>query len=380
MTPFAPTSKSLLGALTVAALGLASGVQAADVSVYGILDLGLNYQRVDNGHETSNTFQMMSGQNAMSRFGFKGSEDLGNGLKLGFVLENGFDADNGQMKFNRLFSREAQVNLSGDFGQVKVGRLVSFLSGYNTTGLFGPKVSPFSTMWVGVPGHKSVMTGDFVPYDNMVVYHSPSIAGVKLHGAYSFGNDTTKATGLEEGSAEVDRLASLAMSVERGPVYFTLIWDKTFYGNEQNVGHFKDAEHVSAGGNVDFGFAKFFAAAQWFDGVRALGETELAGKDTLLANDAGVKSLDGMTGAGVNLGALIPVSGGRLKLNTGFMKAENADEADRDLKRWTVSAGYEYPLSKRTFVYTGLGYMNDSYGKAEDANRLGFASGMVHTF
>lgn len=62
------------------------------------------------------------------------------------------------------------------------------------------------------------------------------------------------------------------------------------------------------------------------------------------------------------------------------MKAENADEADRDLKRWTASAGYEYPLSKRTFVYAGLGYMNDSYGKAEDADRLGFASGMVHWF
>lgn len=87
-----------------------------------------------------------------------------------------------------------------------------------------------------------------------------------------------------------------------------------------------------------------------------------------------------MTGAGVNLGALIPVSGGRLKLNTGFMKAENADDADRDLKRRTVSAGYEYPLSKRTFVYTGLCYMTDSYGRAEDADRLGFASGMVHTF
>ncbi len=73
MTPFAPTPKSLLGALTVAALGLASGVQAADVSVYGIVDLGLNYQRVDKGQETSNALQLMSGQNAMSRFGFKGS-------------------------------------------------------------------------------------------------------------------------------------------------------------------------------------------------------------------------------------------------------------------------------------------------------------------
>lgn len=365
---------ALAAALSMA--GFAGQAGAADVSVYGLIDLGLNYQHVDNGTDTNSTFQMMSGQNAMSRFGFKGTEDLGNGYKIGFVLENGFDADTGDMKFNRLFSREAQVNVTGPFGQIKAGRLVSFLSGYNTTGLFGPKVSAFSTLWVGVPGHKSVMTGAFTPYDNMVVYHSPVFAGMKVHGAYSFGTDGTK-TGLEEGSDEVDRVASLAFTYERGPAYFTVIWDKTFYGTEQNAltQNAEDEQHISVGGNYNFGFAKLFAAAQWFDGVRTLGEAELAGKGKLLQDAPG-----GMKGYGVNLSALIPVSGARIKLNTGYMNAENADDSDRDLERWTLSAGCEYPLSKRTFVYAGVGYMADRLAGEEDADRIGFASGMVHQF
>ena len=366
-------------AAALAAAGFAGQAAAADVSVYGLVDLGLNYQRVDNGTDASSTFQMMSGQNAMSRVGLKGGEDLGNGYKLGFVLENGFDADTGNMKFNRLFAREAQVNLTGPFGQIKAGRLVSFLSGYNTTGLFGPKVSAFSTMWVGVPGHKSVMTGAFAPYDNMVVYHSPEVAGMKVHGAYSFGTDGTK-TGVEEGSDEVDRVASLAFTYERGPAYFTVIWDKTFYGTKQNTANFEDEQHISVGGNYNFGFAKLFAAAQWFDGVRTLGETELAGKGKLLKTTDGIEALGGMKGYGVNLSALIPVSGARIKLNTGYMNAENADDSDRDLERWTLSAGCEYPLSKRTFVYAGVGYMADHLAGEEDADRLGFASGMVHQF
>lgn len=359
---------------------LASQAPAADISVYGIIDLGLNYQYVDTGAGASNTFQMVSGQNAMSRVGFKGSEELGNGLKLGFVLENGFDADSGAMKFNRLFSREAQINLSGNFGQIKFGRLVSFLSGYNTTGLFGPKVSPFSTLWVGVPGHKSVMTGDFTPYDNMMVYHSPALAGMKLHAAYSFGGNSQAAEGLKEGSSEVDRIASLAFSYEQGPAYFTVIWDKTFYGNRQNARPFKDAQHVSAGGSFDFGGTKIFAAAQWFDGARSLGETELAGSGTLLKNINKIESLEGLKGLGVNFGVLIPAAGGRLKLNTGYMHAENAEDADRDLIRCTASIGFEYPLSKRSFVYAGTGYMADRYGQSDNADRIGIASGMVHTF
>ena len=79
--------KTMLAA--AAALG-ATAACAADVTVYGLVDYGLMYTGTDNGSNTSHVTEMTSGKNLGSRFGFKGSEDLGNGVKVGFILENGF--------------------------------------------------------------------------------------------------------------------------------------------------------------------------------------------------------------------------------------------------------------------------------------------------
>ena len=76
--------KTMLAA--AAALG-ATAACAADVTVYGLVDYGLMYTGTDNGSNTSHVTEMTSGKNLGSRFGFKGSEDLGNGLKVGFILE-----------------------------------------------------------------------------------------------------------------------------------------------------------------------------------------------------------------------------------------------------------------------------------------------------
>lgn len=92
-----------------------------------VIDTGLVFQHADadmQGVDTVDTFQMKSGVTAGSRFGLKGTEDLGNGLKIGFVLENGFSSDTGSFtQDNRLFGREAQLNLSAHSGTVAFGRM-----------------------------------------------------------------------------------------------------------------------------------------------------------------------------------------------------------------------------------------------------------------
>lgn len=92
----------------VAVLGAFAGsALAADVQLYGLVDLGLNWTQVDNGKTTTDSFGMGSGQNSGSRFGLKGTEDLGNGYKVGFNLENSFKADDGAFdKGSRLFHRD----------------------------------------------------------------------------------------------------------------------------------------------------------------------------------------------------------------------------------------------------------------------------------
>ena len=109
--------KSLL-ALSVAAAAM--GAQAADVQVYGLIDTSLSFVSSDAdvaGHDRVNSFSMENAKEFGSRFGIKGSEDLGNGYKVSFVLESGFESDTGlsDTKQNgRLFGREASISVSGE--------------------------------------------------------------------------------------------------------------------------------------------------------------------------------------------------------------------------------------------------------------------------
>ena len=98
--------KKTIAALAVAgAFGTmaAGAVYAADVTLYGVVDLGLKYSHVDadqSGVDAVDKLEMKSGSQSGSRFGIKGAEDVGNGLKVGFQLENGFDADTGSLGYN----------------------------------------------------------------------------------------------------------------------------------------------------------------------------------------------------------------------------------------------------------------------------------------
>ena len=89
--------KTLIALAAMSAFAAAGTAAAADVTLYGKADLGLHYtyNKVD-GQDAVNSFDMKSGQNAGSRFGLKGTEDLGNGTKVGFILENGRHDGSGQ--------------------------------------------------------------------------------------------------------------------------------------------------------------------------------------------------------------------------------------------------------------------------------------------
>ena len=104
----------------VAVLGAFAGsALAADVQLYGIVDTGLRYLSSDMdasfagvGQESTDQFSMESGMASGSRWGIKGTEDLGNGLTVGFVLENQFNSDTGANNDNdHFFRRESSSSL-----------------------------------------------------------------------------------------------------------------------------------------------------------------------------------------------------------------------------------------------------------------------------
>ena len=397
--------------VAVAVLGAAAfSAQAADVQLYGVIDYGFQYSEKDDGiSKATHNFDMKSGINSASRFGLKGVEDLGNGYKVGFVLENGFNADDGTLggaDDGRLFDREAHLFVASEFGQLGFGRVGELASGNGTYGIYGGAVSPFSTGWGGVYGHKAVMAGDFGRLDNAVTYKSPKFAGVTLFAQYSFDknskadnddrdNGLTGADKVEfeghgrEGAASVDRQYALGATFNAGNLNLVGIVTKANQAsnwpaiaeNAQGThapvpassDKMDDPLTVSLGGNYDFGVAKLFVATQYF-------------QDSKL-NVGVLQKGQGSTfdGYGLQVGVNVPVFGGNAKAALGYMDGEDQTDAKKDMSRVNFSVGYDYPLSKRTFLYTGAGYMQDDYdvkvGTNDDsAHTWAVNAGLVHKF
>ena len=310
---------------------------------------------------------MKSGMQSGSRFGFKGTEDLGNVLTVGFILENQFDSDTGALKNeDSFFHREASLFLQGGFGKIAMGRMGSINGGVSSWGKYGMMFA-FGTSW-----DYSAQVGTWAVgggmWDNMTVYETPSFAGFKVFAQYAMGSNSN---GNESSS---DRYYSLGASYANGPLNQYLAVDSINYqtadadGALANADDIDDSLTVTFGGNYDFEVVKLFAGAQYFD------EAKVSTAFGLMA-DAGEYNATTYAGKfkgfGLGVSASIPVAGGNVLVGAGYMDAEAADSQkaakDDELTRWFVSAGYDYPLSKRTNVYGVLTYAQDNLDYTETA-------------
>lgn len=359
---------------------------AADVTLYGLVDYGFSYQNKSPvaGKDTD-SFQMKSGQNSGSRFGLKGEEDLGNGLAVGFVLENGFDADTGALgNGGRLFGRESQAYIKGDFGTVSFGRMGQLVSGNGTYGLFGSAVSPFSTGWGDVGGHSQVMGSSFECFDNMITYKTPDFGGFTVYAQYSFDNNSlndknSTEAGTQhgsEGKTTVDRYYGIAAQYKAGNLMIVGAVDSMNWAQpEAGEDNLDDSLSVNLAGTYDFGVAKVYAYGQYFQDYKS------AGKVIKFENKGGVD------GYGINLGVDVPAFGGTAKAAVAYGDFEQTHNSAMDMKTYQVTLGYTYNLSKRTFFYTAADYIKADYAKAyEDANKTAVENvyevnaGLVHKF
>ncbi|AWP68613.1 porin [Bordetella holmesii] len=105
--------------------GFAGAAQAADsVTLYGLIDAGIGYEQVKFNGDKQSRFGAVQGVSSGSRFGMRGVEDLGDGLRAVFNLEAGFGPLNGNSQQNgRLFGRQATVGLDSDYwGRLEFGR------------------------------------------------------------------------------------------------------------------------------------------------------------------------------------------------------------------------------------------------------------------
>lgn len=391
--------------VAVAVLGAtAFSAQAADVTLYGKIDTGLLYQN----HQTEvggekvtdvDSFSMENGINSASRFGLKGTEDLGNGLKVGFKLENGFKSDDGALKTaNTLFDREASMSLMGDFGTLSMGRMGGVASSAGTYNLVYSIADAFDG------GSNSVLgLAKSSRYNNMLTYQSPKFAGMQATVQYSFKEGTDDG---REGSAATDRYAAAALTGEFGALNTVFAYEWQNYASNDGNGtayDHEDGHTIYLGGNYDCGFAKTFAMAQYFKGVQTgnisglgvLGDhtVEIAQENVALDDLANAVYNDGLKGYGLHLGTVVPVGNGDLTVAAyyvdGTAESSYAGVKDHDFDYLGLATKYEYRLSKRTSVYTGAGYAKVStdsvnYGNfeivdAEDKVIEAFV-GLTHNF
>lgn len=187
--------KRAFGFMALTALCAAGVTQSAradsSVTLYGVIDQGIDYVNNSGGNSLvrlrDGTWDGIYG----SRFGLRGAEDLGGGLKAIFRLESGFDATDGKsLQDGRLFGRSAYVGLSDDrYGTVTLGRqydlVVDYLQPVTSNGQF---TGPF------VHAGDIDNTANSYRVDNAVKYASPSFDGLTFSGMYAFSGSTTLGT------------------------------------------------------------------------------------------------------------------------------------------------------------------------------------------
>ncbi len=384
----------------VAVLGAFAGSAfAADVTLYGRVDAGLLYQHQDadiQGQDAEDTWGLESGNMTGSRFGIMGSEQVTDGVTVSFKLENGFKSDTGnQGNSDKMFDREASLRVTTAYGEIGVGRMGRILSDAGTYAQRGNFI--IGSSWGGMTGGTELISDRTDSrLDNMITYKSPEFAGVTVLAQYGMGDQG------EENTSSTDRYYGIAAVGHWGALSAMLGFEQTnyqsYFAETDNVwgemdngewgittagkpAHGEDQDDsigVEASVAYDFGFVKTAMTARYFKD----------GNDVNQINDAYEDYLGRIDGYGVKLAAAAPVLGGTVQGMVGYMDAETADvtlENDKDFKRYTVALTYEYPLSKRTKLYTAASYTKDEYKdniedtKAEPTNTA-FMFGMAHYF
>ncbi|HEU4851568.1 MAG TPA: porin [Telluria sp.] len=299
--------KYIVAAIAAAIPLFASAADTA-VQLYGIVDMALAREDADAPGVESTT-KMHAGREA-NRFGFRGTEDLGNGLTAMFNLEGGFDASTG-IGDSALFGRRAVVGLQGGFGELTLGREYTPLdnvSGATTTmgqGYYGSNLNAFT---------QGGMTRRI---SNSINYKTVATSGFRLSAAVGLGENPV--------SGPSNNYYGIGADYKNGPLFVGAGYGQT----ERAAGD--DKEYI-VGAAYKIGIAELKA--------NYMRHNRASDNNTFTQINAGV-------GFGMGPGTL-------------FLGVQQ-NEFDLGGKGRGVAAAYQYNLSKRTFVYASVGYLkNDS--------------------
>ena len=373
--------------------------QQSTVTLYGIVDLGLQWQKVDLGKNqtdaiASQRIGLASGGQSGSRWGLRGVERLNADLRAVFVLENGFDATNGTAsQGGRLFGRQSTLGLQSDrLGQLDFGRQTNLATKYFLA--FDPFAQGFGQANMGT----SFGSTNTVRYSNMALYQTPSFLGFRAGAGYSFDpqiaqlyvNNPGAAASLNEGTdfptMNNPRALTLGATYLSGPVMLSASYDQVM-GNVDIPGGAPPSTPRAwvMGGQYDFKVVKlsvaygqtsggaFFGQVPGTSGVGGTGKfTVTGGSDVLFDQDFRSRSYF--------VGAFVPV-GGRGTIIGSWQMMQPAGEyrGEVSANQQIFSLGYTYSLSAKTDIYTYVSY-GKNYAMVKDAASSVAGAGLRYRF
>lgn len=307
--------------LALAVLGAFAGAAAAQssVTIYGVVDV--------NAGKDAGSDDKRLGQGAQSRLGFRGVEDLGNGLRATFNIQHRFDSGTGVAQgtpgassTSPFWQAEANVGLAGNFGNVRAGRqytesfyqqysadpwgydTVATLSGFTGGGVAGTRNNNSISYWITASG---------ITFGAQIAETSDNTGGG--------GNAATPGSVVP---ATAKRPVNVRLQYSAGPLLAGVSFENPALEGD---------DWTFVNGAYDFGAFKLGAF---------VGSGSTAG--------AGTASLDRQS---VGLTATAPYGQGQARLGFAQLKGPSAAAGADILQRQRISAGYHYSLSKRTTIY-----------------------------
>lgn len=355
------------------ALAIASAISApvfadnANFTFYGTVDASYDVINTSNGTTTANGATAVEGKSKrvvssnVSKFGFKGSEDLGDGLAAIWQIEQQINIDDAAK--NTFASRNTFAGLKGDFGTVLMGiHDTPYKLSTRKLDVFGDSIADNRALLGGVKSLSAAAAFDGRPTD-VLAYISPSFGGVTAAIA------TVNLTEANDKSTDVDKSAqSLGLMVDLAPFYVGLGYEKHKLGGDLN----ESATKVGVGFNQDM------------YSVSAVYEKTSDNQGTAQADKYGHKAF---------------TVGGKLKLGSGAVKlayskaGQLGSTVDSEAKM--VAVGYDHSMSKRTTLYAlyskisngkGINYeFTQNSGAATTSSGFGtspsaISMGVKHTF
>jgi predicted porin len=328
----------------VVALALTAGSNAAlaqsNVAFYGVMDLGISQ---DRGGVAGTSTRVTSGMATQSRWGFKGSEDLGGGLSAFFVIEGGIHGDVGNStQNNTLFGRTSIVGLrSNKLGSVSIG--------LQDTPLFTTLNTIVDPLRNGIARSNNLMPSTGFRANNSVLFRTADMNG--------FSADFMVAAGEVAGDSSASRSLGGSIGYSKGPLNVRLA-----YHNRNNdtavLKNTASGRNFLLGANYDFEVVKL-----WFGfGVdKGLNSAPLNSSGAPFGGTAPTPSTDSRD---LLLGVSVPF--GPHTIVASAIRKDDRGTLNQDAQQYALA--YMYAFSKRTDVYT-------SFARIRNHNGAGYTEG-----